>query len=129
MRILALCPLPVEAAATRLRLTQLQRPLADRGIDVTIHPFVDSATYATLYDRSAWRRTAAGIARAAVERIADVWRTRSFDGLLVQREAMLFGPPLGQRLAAPPGNAPMPLALGAPTYVAHDKPTYRPFRL
>ena len=127
MRVLALAPLPVEAAATRLRLTQLQGPLADRGIDLTIHPFVDSATFATLYDRGAWPRTAARLTRAAIRRIPDVWNARHFDAVLVQREAMLFGPPVVERLAARAQGTALVLDLDDATYVAYDSPTYGRF--
>jgi glycosyltransferase involved in cell wall biosynthesis len=128
MRVLALAPFPVEAAATRFRLVQLSAPLAQRGIDLTIHPFLDADTYSTLYDRTAWLRTTRGLLKAAGRRLRDVKQARDYDCLLVQREAMLFGPPLVETLASR-GRSHLPLVLDLDdaTYVAYDSPTYGRF--
>jgi hypothetical protein len=41
MNVLALASYPVEAAATRYRLEQFVAPLAERGIRLDVHPFLD----------------------------------------------------------------------------------------
>ncbi len=46
MRVLGLASYPVEAAATRYRLEQFVAPLAERGIELTIKPFLDSSLFA-----------------------------------------------------------------------------------
>jgi glycosyltransferase involved in cell wall biosynthesis len=101
---------------------QLQPALERRGINLTVRPFVDSATYASLYDRGAWARTAAGLGRAAARRLPELWRSRRFDAVLVQREAMLFGPALLERAAA--SRTPVVLDLDDATYISYDSPTY-----
>jgi glycosyltransferase involved in cell wall biosynthesis len=124
LNVLALAGVPVEAAATRFRLVQLCPALAARGIDVTLRPFVDARTFETLYDRSAWPRTAAGFVRATGRRLSDLASAGRFDRILVLREAMLFGPPLVERVASRAGRRPMVLDLDDATYVAYDSPTY-----
>lgn len=128
LKVLALAGVPVEAASTRFRLTQLEPELARRGIDVTFRPFLDATAYAALYERSQWWRTAAGFLRGSARRLPDVFNARHFDRVLVQREAMLFGPPIVERLATGAGagerKRPMVLDLDDATYVAYDSPTY-----
>lgn len=124
MRVLALASYPVEAAATRYRLTQFVKPLAARGITLAVHPFLDSKLFAKLYRRDELPRVAFGVAGAALRRLGDVWRARSFDALLVQREAMLFGPPVIEWLMTKTGKRPMVLDLDDATYVPYVSPTY-----
>ncbi|HEX8707889.1 MAG TPA: glycosyltransferase family 4 protein [Pyrinomonadaceae bacterium] len=124
MKVLALASYPIEMAATRYRLAQFVGPLAERGITLTIHPFLDSGLAASLYRRSEWPRTALGLARAALRRAGDVWRASRADVILVQREAMMFGPPLVEWLATRVGRCPMVLDLDDATYVRYLSPTY-----
>jgi glycosyltransferase involved in cell wall biosynthesis len=125
VNVLALAPAPAESPSTRLRITQLQRPLRDRGIDLTVRPFVDSATYADLYDKTHAARTAARLAKAAIQRLPDLLRARTYDAVLLQREAMLFGPPLFEWATTKTNKkTPIVLDLDDATWVAYDSPTY-----
>ncbi len=47
--VLGLCSYPVEAAATRYRLIQFVEPLAEKGINLTVSPFLDSRKFADFY--------------------------------------------------------------------------------
>src|SRR5712691_10803499 len=94
MKVLALASYPTEAAATRYRLQQFVAPLAERGIQLTIHPFIDAQLFARLYRRKALPGTALGLLKSALLRLPDVFRAHRVDVILVQREAMMFGPPL-----------------------------------
>src|SRR5207302_7150334 len=98
--------------------------LARRGIDVTLRPFLDARTFATLYDRAQWRRTAGGFIKGSARRLPDLAGARHFDRVLVLREAMLYGPPIVERVVTGNGNRPMVLDLDDATYVAYDSPTY-----
>jgi glycosyltransferase involved in cell wall biosynthesis len=124
MNVLALASYPVEAAATRYRLQQFVAPLAERGIRLDVHPFLDSQQFASLYRREELPRTALGLARSALKRFGDVFAARRADVLLVQREAMIFGPPVFEWLMMRAGRCPMVLDLDDATYVSYTSPTY-----
>jgi len=127
MKVLALASYPTEAAATRYRLTQFIGPLAERGITLTVHPFLDSRVFASMYRRGQWPGTALGLMRSTLRRLGDVWGASSADVLLVQREAMMFGPPLFEWLTVKLGRRPMVLDLDDATYVRYVSPTYGRF--
>ena len=124
MNVLALSSYPVEAAATRYRLVQFVVPLAMRGITLEIRPFLDSKLFASLYRRGELPRTSLGLLRAGIRRLGDVFAARNVDVVFVQREAMIFGPPLIEWLAKRLGNCPLVLDLDDATYISYSSPTY-----
>ena len=124
MKVLALASYPVEAAATRYRLEQFIVPLAERGITLEVRPFLDSSLFASLYRRERMARNATGLTAAALRRFGDVARARKADVILVQREAMMFGPPMIEWLMNRLGKRPMVLDLDDATYVSYTSPTY-----
>lgn len=124
MNVLALASYPVEAAATRYRLTQFVEPLTERGINITVRPFLNSALFAALYQRDQLPRVALGLIGATLRRFNDTLAARNADILLVQREAMLFGPPIIEWLSTKLGKCPMVLDLDDATYVSYTSPTY-----
>jgi glycosyltransferase involved in cell wall biosynthesis len=124
MRVLALCSFPEVAAATRFRLLQLRPELARGGIDLEVRPFLDEQAFAELYDRAAWRSTARRLAAAAARRAADVVRGGAADVVLVQREAMLFGPPVVEWVLSAARRLPLVLDLDDSTWVSYRSPTY-----
>jgi glycosyltransferase involved in cell wall biosynthesis len=127
MRVLGLATYPIEAAATRFRMIQFIDPLAEQGIELSVYPFLDSRLHGSLYKRSHWPRTAAGLALASVRRVCELWRARKADVLFVQREAMMFGPPIVEWLAINLDHCPMVLDLDDATYVSYKSPTYGRF--
>jgi glycosyltransferase involved in cell wall biosynthesis len=124
MNVLALSSYPVEAAATRYRLVQYVAPLAKRGITLEIRPFLNSKLFASLYRCSELARTVPGLLRATIRRLGDVVAARSVDVVVVQREAMIFGPPLIEWLTTSVGNRPIILDLDDATYISYSSPTY-----
>jgi len=124
MEVLALASYPVQAAATRYRLQQFVGMLAERGIALRIRPFLDAELFAALYKRDALPSTAAGLLKAGARRFADVIAARTADVLLVQREAMIFGPPVIEWLANTIMRCPMVLDLDDATYIPYSSPTY-----
>jgi len=124
MKVLALASYPVEAAATRFRLQQFVEPLAGRGVTLTIHPFLDSQGFENLYHQGSFPRTAAALLKSAFQRLGDVMAARKADVILVQREAMMFGPPLIEWLISQVLKRPMVLDLDDATYVSYTSPTY-----
>jgi len=124
MKVLALASYPVEAAATRYRLQQFITPLAERNIALEIHPFLDSAMFENLYRHGSVPRTAFGLIKSAFKRLGDVGSARQADVILVQREAMMFGPPLIEWLTTKAARRPLVLDLDDATYVSYTSPTY-----
>ncbi|HEY0003451.1 MAG TPA: glycosyltransferase family 4 protein [Pyrinomonadaceae bacterium] len=124
MNVLALASYPVEAAATRYRLEQFVGPLAERGIRLKVRPFLDSRLFASLYKRGKLPRTALGLGWSGLRRLGDVLDVRGADVVLVQREAMMFGPPVIEWLATRLMGRPMILDLDDATYISYTSPTY-----
>ena len=124
MKVLGLASYPVEAAGTRYRLQQFVEPLAERGIELTIHPFLDSKQFAQLYRRQSALRNGAGLIKSALLRARDVLEARKADVTLVQREAMMFGPPMVEWLTTHVMKRPLVLDLDDATWVSYTSPTY-----
>lgn len=124
MRVLALASYPIEAAATRYRLEQFVGPLRERGIELEVRPFLSSRQFGSFYRRDRLPLTAAGVVGSALRRFADVARARRADVVLVQREAMMFGPPMFEWLINRVGRRPLVLDLDDATYVSYTSPTY-----
>lgn len=124
MKVLALASYPLEAAATRFRLWQFVGPLAARGITLTIRPFLDSQQFKELYQQKSWPRTAMGLIASSLRRLEDLAAARKADVILVQREAMMFGPPVIEWLSTRAIKRPMVLDLDDATYVSYTSPTY-----
>jgi glycosyltransferase involved in cell wall biosynthesis len=127
MNVLALASYPVEAAATRFRLQQFVGLLAARGITLSIHPFLNSQLFKQLYRQKSWARTAVGLTASALRRMKDVIAAQHADVIFVQREAMMFGPPVIEWLAAQALKRPLVLDLDDATYVSYTSPTYGGF--
>jgi glycosyltransferase involved in cell wall biosynthesis len=124
MKVLALASYPVEAAATRYRLQQFVMPLAERGITLTISPFISAKLFEQLYRRDSMPSNAFGLLASAFRRIFDVRAAKDADVVLIQREAMIFGPPLVEWLMTRVYKRPMVLDLDDATYVSYTSPTY-----
>src|ERR1051325_8017144 len=93
MNVLALASYRAEAAAKRYRLKQFVKPLAARGLALEIRPFPNTELFRPLYRQGSLARNAAGLLIAALKRFADLPVVRKADVILIQREAMIFGPP------------------------------------
>jgi len=124
MNVLALASYPVEAAATRFRLQQFVEPLARRGVTLTIVPFLDSKRFANLYRPKSLAATVFGLASSALRRLTDLRLARKADVVLIQREAMIVGPPLIEWITTRLLKRPMVLDLDDATYVSYTSPTY-----
>jgi glycosyltransferase involved in cell wall biosynthesis len=124
MNVLALASFPVEAAATRYRLSQFVAPLAERGITLTIRPFIDSTLFSRLYSKDAVLSNSFDLLNAALLRLKDVLSATRADVVIIQREAMMFGPPIIEWLITRIFRRPMVLDLDDATYVPYTSPTY-----
>jgi glycosyltransferase involved in cell wall biosynthesis len=122
LRVLALASYPVEGASSRFRIVQFIEPLAARGIDLHFSPFLDASLFEALYrPRKLLARLPRLIARTFA-RLAVVFRRA--DAVFVQREAMLFGPPVIEWLTTRLRRRPLILDLDDATWIAYRSPVY-----
>ena len=124
LRVLALASYPIESASSRYRITQFIAPLAARGIDVTFSPFLDSALFADLYEPRRLVQRLPRLILATLRRLGAIVRAARADVVFVQREAMLFGPPLVEWIAARVLRRRMILDLDDATYLIYRSPVY-----
>jgi len=116
LRVLALAPYAALAAATRYRLSQLKAPLAVHGIHLEVRPFLSNEEMAHLYTRGVARKAAA-VTRGLARRARDLYDWRRFDVVLVQREAMLVGPPIVEWLLSAIASRPLVLDIDDPVWL------------
>jgi glycosyltransferase involved in cell wall biosynthesis len=124
LRVLALASYPLEAASSRYRIVQFIGPLAARGIDVTFSPFLDARLFAALYKPGKLLSRLPALAFRTLARIGAAIRALRTDVIFVQREAMLFGPPLIEWIAARVLRRPFILDLDDATWVPYVSPVY-----
>jgi len=124
MEVLGLCTYPVEAAATRYRLVQFISPLAEKGINLTVLPFLSDKEFASLYQPGKTLQKMTAMLTCAATRLRTSLKSNEYDALLIQREAMLFGPPIFEWLSKTIGRCPIVLDLDDATYVRYISPTY-----
>jgi glycosyltransferase involved in cell wall biosynthesis len=127
LKVLAVCAFPHEAAATRFRLSQYVEPLKERNIELTISPFLRSAQFQKLYESGGSIEKAFSLMRSVLRRVAELPTLRKYDLVLVQREAMLFGPAVFEWLYTNIGRLPLVLDLDDATYIKYISPTYGRF--
>src|SRR5687767_12784531 len=92
MRVLALSSYPVEAAATRFRVQQFIEPLRQRGIEIELSPFLDENSFRRFYTAGGATKKAVAVLGGTIRRASQTVRFKQYDLLMVQREAMPFGP-------------------------------------
>jgi len=124
MRVLAVCSYPIEAAATRFRIQQFVDPLRKRNIELTVSPFLTSEQFKTLYKSGNVPTKLYGVAKSVLKRTGESFSIRHYDVVLIQREAMLFGPGLFEWIYSKLGGRPLVLDLDDATYVRYVSPTY-----
>ncbi len=124
LRVFALASYPIEAAGTRMRMTQFISALAAQGIHVTFLPFLGRRAYRWLYDPRYAALTVAALLFGSLVRIFQLPRLLRADVVLVQREAMLIGPPLVEWFVACVLRRPLVLDLDDATYIELPSPVY-----
>ncbi|HEX3583424.1 MAG TPA: glycosyltransferase family 4 protein [Thermoanaerobaculia bacterium] len=127
IRVLALASYPVEAASSRHRIVQFIEPLSLRGIDVTFSPFLDRVLFEALYKPGTLLRRLPRLLFRTVSRLGAVFAAARADFVFVQREAMLFGPPVIEWLIARVLRKPMILDLDDASWIAYTSPVYGRF--
>lgn len=124
MRVLGLCSYPITAAATRYRLEQFVEALSLQGIDLNVRPFLDSGQFKQLYSTGGTGNKLISFVRSFFKRVFELGEIRKYDLIFVQREAMLFGPPIFEWLYQLVGRMPLVLDLDDATYVRYVSPRF-----
>jgi glycosyltransferase involved in cell wall biosynthesis len=101
LKILFLVPYPIEAASTRYRVDQYLPYLRENGIEPAVSRFIASGDFFhTLYRPGHHARKMAYFLAATLRRLADIIRSKNFDLIFIQREALPYGPALIEPLLA-----------------------------
>lgn len=124
MKVLGICAFPEEFACTRYRLLQYIEPLKKHGIELEVRPFLDSKEYSEFYEDGNVFLRAKTLIKPILSRIYDIKKARNCDLVLVQREAMLFGPAIFERLYRIIGQKPLILDLDDAVYLPYLSPKY-----
>ncbi len=124
MKILGLCSFPVESAATRYRLVQYIEPLAKEGIELTVMSFLDSEQFKQFYQKGNKLSKILNLIFPLIKHFIESIKVRKYDLIVIQREAMFFGPAFFELLFQKIGNCPIVLDLDDATYVSYISPTY-----
>lgn len=97
-RLLMLCAYPPGAAATRFRLCGYFDALRAAGIEPEMHAFISERYFAEMYRPTEVLRKASMLAGFALAELPYLLRARRYDAVFIQREALLVGPPILERL-------------------------------
>lgn len=124
MKVLGLCSYPLEAAATRFRLEQYVGELEPYGIELDIRSFLDTEQFVEFYSSGNSATKAFSLLRSVCKRIMLLFLVRKYDLIIVQREAMIFGPAVFEWLYQRIGRVPMVLDLDDATYVSYVSPRF-----
>lgn len=124
IKVFGVCAFPKEFPCTRYRLLQFVEPLREQGIELEVRPFLESEKYAAFYDGRGGVARLLTLVRPLLRRFRDIKRARECDVILVQREAMLFGPAFFERLYRVVGSKPMILDLDDAVYIPYLSPKY-----
>ncbi len=118
-RLLVLASYPRSGAASRFRACAYFPALRARGIVAELWPFMDEDFTAGFYSPGHRARKAVGIAWFAMRRLAQLVPARSFDAVMVQREAALVGPALFEGILARRFHIPLVLDIDDAVWM-HD---------
>ena len=110
INVLALSPIPEEGAWCRFRVSQFIPYLRSVGIGVSVSSFYTPEFFRLVYRPGHHFEKGLAFVRSTLRRLAELFTIRSYDAVLLYREAIPFGPPLierGKTLA--PAFGPYPL--------------------
>lgn len=113
MKVLCLTRYDAAGSSSRYRMYQYLPRLREAGFQVDEAPLLDARYIEALYDGR--RRGTLQLARAALRRIAQVSRARSYDLIWIEKELLPFVPGVLERLLR---------ATGAPIVVDYDDATF-----
>lgn len=124
LKVLAVCPFPSDFPSTRFRLLQYVEPLRKHGIDLEVRPFFNDDEHRRFFEDTGLFSRLSTIFSPVVRRFADVIRASKADVIIVQREAMPFGPAIFEFLFRTVGRKPLVLDIDDAVYIPYDRGRY-----
>lgn len=94
LRVLFLAPYPRHIASTRFRATQFFPFLEEHGVSCELAPQLSTSDLRMFYGRGTLAAKAVRVFASGLRQAIRVVSSRRFDAVVVQRGALLFGPPL-----------------------------------
>ena len=107
IRALFLAPYPMEAASTRFRATQFFPFLEAHGVSCELASMMTTQDFSTFYSRTGRVEKAARLVSGAVAQALRTAQARRFDVVVVQRGALIFGPPILEWILATVARVPL----------------------
>lgn len=124
LKVLAICPFPAAFPSTRYRLLQYTEPLRNLGINVEYRPFLDDKEHSQYFDDPRLFKRLFTIIRPLTRRLIDVARAARADVILIQREAIPFGPGLFEWIFGTLLRKPIVMDVDDAVYVPYNAGRY-----
>lgn len=124
LKVLCLAPYPVEGASARLRVLQFFPHLRAAGMEMAFRPFMDSRFFRGFYQPGRHLPKTLRLMALTLRRLGDVRRAAGYDVVFIQREALLFGPPVIETLIARRLGKPVVFDFDDAIHVPSISPTY-----
>jgi glycosyltransferase involved in cell wall biosynthesis len=105
LRVLFLAPYPEQAASTRFRATQFFPYLREHGVHCDLSSLLTAEQFGTFYSRRGRVGKARSLLTGAIQQTLRTLTARHYDIVVVQRGALLFGPPVLEWLVAKTSGA------------------------
>ncbi len=107
MRVLFLSSYAPVTASTRYRVTQYLPYFKRMNIQCTLSTLMGTDFFDRFYEPGRWLYKLSYLTAGSLLQFRSVWRAREFDLVFVQREVLLFGPPLIELLLPVVSRRPM----------------------
>lgn len=107
IRALFLAPYPMEAASTRFRATQFFPYLEAHGVSCELASMMTAREFSTFYSAKGRLEKAVRLISGGVAQALRTLQARRFDVIVVQRGALIFGPPILEWIFAKVARVPL----------------------
>ncbi|MDI1240337.1 MAG: glycosyltransferase family 4 protein [bacterium] len=124
LKVLAICPFPAAFPSTRYRLLQYVGPLKKMGIEVELRPFLDADEHRRYFEDPRLLKRLSAITSPLIRRFTDVVKAAGADVVLIQREAMPFGPGFFEWMFHTVGRKPLVLDIDDAVYIPYEAGRY-----
>ncbi len=124
MRVLFLSSYSPYAPSTRYRVTQFLPHLERLGIACDLVTVMSQEFFGRFYEPGGFLSKGAYLTTRSLHVLWDVVRRRDYDVVFVQREALLFGPPIVEWLVARGLRKPLVLDLDDAIFLPYKSPFY-----